>query len=73
MPIYTPDIYITLGLGNALGESTESHAPINKHLLVIANRRNVVMSSDGGTVTVDLGTKDEAIKALRYALNRLEN
>ena len=73
MPMYTPDIYITLGLGNALGESTESHAPLNKHLLVIANRRNVVMSSDGGTVTVDLGTKDEAIKALRYALNRLEN
>lgn len=72
MPIYTPDIYITLGLGNALGESTESHAPFNKHLLVIANRRNVVTSSDG-TVTVDLGTKDEAIKALRYALNRLDN
>ena len=72
MPIYTPDIYITLGLGNALGESTESYDPFNKHLLVITNRRNVVMSSDG-TVTVDLGTKDEAIKALRYALNRLEN
>lgn len=32
---------------------------------------NVVTSHDG-TVTINLGTKDEAIKALRYAIERLE-
>ena len=71
MPIYTPDIYVTLGSGNALGESTAERLPNYKHLIVIAKPSNVVTSHDG-TVTIDLGTKDEAIKALRYAIERLE-
>ena len=71
MPIYTPDIYVTLGSGNALGESTAERLPNYKHLIVIAKPSNVVISLDG-TVTIDLGTKDEAIKALRYAIERLE-
>ena len=72
MPIYIPDIYVTLGSGNALGESTSvSFFPNNKHLIVITKADNVVTSPDG-TVTVNLGTKDEAIKALRYAIERLE-
>lgn len=70
MPIFTPDIYVTLGSGNALGESTEVMQPIN-HLIVIAKTGNAVTSPDG-TVMVDLGTKDEAITALRYALELLE-
>lgn len=70
MPIFTPDIYVTLGSGNALGESTEVMQPIN-HLIVIAKAGNAVTSLDG-TVMVDLGTKDEAITALRYALELLE-
>ena len=71
MPIYIPDIYVTLGSGNALGESTAERPPIEKHLLVIAKPSNVVISHDG-TVTIDLGTKDEAIKALQYAIEQLE-
>ena len=71
MPVYTPDMYVTIGYGNALGESTEMRNPNNKHLIVIAKPDNVVTSSNG-TVTIDLGTKDEAIKALRYAIERLE-
>lgn len=71
MPIFVPDIYVTLGSGNALGESTEVMQPSNKHLIVIAKSGNVVTSPDG-TVTIDLGTKDAAITALRYAIERLE-
>lgn len=71
MPVYAPDMYVTLGSDNALGESSEMRYPNNKHLIVIAKAGNVVTSSDG-TVTIDLGTKDEAIKALRYAIERLE-
>ena len=71
MPIYTPDIYVTLGSGNALGESTAVPLPNNKHLIVIAKADNVVTSPDG-TVTIDLGTRSEAIKALQYAIERLE-
>lgn len=70
MPIFIPDIYVTLGSGNALGESTAVMQP-RKHLIVIAKSGNVVTSPDG-TVTIDLGTKDEAITALRYAIERLE-
>ena len=71
MSIYTPDIFITLGSGNALGESTAERLPNEKHLIVIAEPSNIVTSHDG-TVTINLGTKDEAIKALRYAIERLE-
>ena len=71
MPVYSPDIYVTLGSGNALGESTAERLPNYKHLIVIAKAGNVVTFPDG-TVTIDLGTKDEAIKALRYAIERLE-
>ena len=71
MPIYTPDVYVTLGSGNALGESTSERLPNHKHLIIIANPSNVVTSRDG-TVTVNLGTKAEAIKALRYAIELLE-
>ena len=71
MSVYTPDIYVTLGYGNALGESTAERLPNYKHLIVIAKAGNVVTSHDG-TVTIDLGTKNEAIKALRYAIERLE-
>ena len=71
MPIYTPDIYVTLGSGSALGESTEYYRTHTKHLIIIAKPGNVDTAPDG-TVTIDLGTKDEAIKALRYALERLE-
>ena len=71
MSIYTPDVYVTLGSGNALGESASERLPNNKHLLVIAKADNVVTSPDG-TVTVNLGTKDEAIKALQYAIELLE-
>ena len=71
MPIFTPDIFVTLGSGNALGESTAERLPNYKHLIVIAKAGNVVTSHDG-TVTIDLGTKDEAIRALRYAIERLE-
>ena len=71
MPIYTPDIYVTLGSGNALGESTAERLPNYKHLIVIAKAGNVA-TSHNGTVTINLGTKDEAIKALRYAIERLE-
>ena len=71
MSIYTPDIYVTLGSGNALGESTAERLPNEKHLIVIAEPSNIVTSHDG-TVTINLGTKDEAIKALRYAIDRLE-
>ena len=71
MPIYIPDIYVTLGSGNALGESTAERPLNERHLLVIAKPSNVVTSHDG-TVTIDLGTKDEAIKALQYAIERLE-
>lgn len=71
MPIYTPDIYVTLGSGNALGESTAERLPNYKHLIVIAKAGNVATFPDG-TVTIDLGTKDEAIKALQYAIERLE-
>ena len=71
MSIYTPDIFITLGSGNALGESTAERLPNEKHLIVIAEPSNIVTSHDG-TVTINLGTKDEAIKALRYAIDRLE-
>ena len=45
--------------------------PNHKHLIIIANPSNVVTSRDG-TVTVNLGTKAEAIKALRYAIELLE-
>ena len=72
MSVYTPDVYVTLGSGNALGESTAERLPNYKHLLVIAKAGNVVTSRDG-TVTINLGTKVEAIKALRYALERLED
>lgn len=68
MPTYTPDIYVTIGSGNALGESSEHFV---KHLIIIAKPDNVDTAPDG-TVTIDLGTKDEAIKALRYAIERLE-
>ena len=71
MSVYTPDIYVTLGSGIALGERTAKRLPNYKHLIVIARAGNVVISHDG-TVTIDLGTKDEAIKALRYAIERLE-
>ena len=71
MSIYTPDIYVTLGSGNALGESTAVPLPNNKHLIIIAKAGNVVISHDG-TVTINLGTKDEAIKALQYAIEQLE-
>ena len=71
MSVYAPDIYVTLGYGNALGESTAERLPNHKHLIVIAKAGNVVTSRDG-TVTIDLGTKNEAIKALRYAIERLE-
>lgn len=71
MPIYTPDIYVTLGSGNALGESTAERLPNEKHLIVIARPNNIVTSHDG-TVTINLGTKSEAIKALQYAIERLE-
>jgi hypothetical protein len=71
MSVYTPDIYVTLGSGNALGESTAVRLPNNKHLIVIGKAENVVTSHDG-TVTINLGTKEEAIKALRYAIERLE-
>ena len=71
MPIYTPDIYVTLGSGNALGESTAERLPNHKHLIIIANPSNVVISRDGA-VTVNLGTKAEAIKALHYAIELLE-
>ena len=71
MSIYTPDIYVTLGSGNALGESTEHYRTHIKHLIIIAKPGNVETASDG-TVTIDLGTKDAAIAALRYALERLE-
>ena len=71
MPIYTPDIYVTLGSGNALGESTAERLPNEKHLIVIAKAGNVVTSHDG-TVTIDLGTKNEALKALQYAIELLE-
>ena len=71
MSIYTPDVYVTLGSGNALGESTAERLPNEKHLIVIAEPSNIVTSHDG-TVTINLGTKDEAIKALRYAIDRLE-
>ena len=71
MSVYTPAIYVTLGSGNALGESTAERLPNYKHLIVIARADNVVISHDG-TVTIDLGTKDEAIKALRYAIELLE-
>ena len=71
MSVYTPDIYVTLGSGNALGESTAERFPNGKHLIVIAKPSNVVISLDG-TVTINLGTKDEAIKALQYAIERLE-
>ena len=71
MSVYTPDIYVTLGYGNALGESTVERLPNYKHLIVIAKAGNVVTSHDG-TVTIDLGTKVEAIKALRYVIERLE-
>ena len=71
MPIYTPDIYVTLGSGIALGESTAKYLPNERHLIVIAKPSNVVISLDG-TVTINLGTKNEAIKALRYAIERLE-
>ena len=71
MPVYAPDMYVTLGYGNALGESTAERLPNYKHLIVIAKAGNVVTSHDG-TVTIDLGTKGEAIKALQYAIERLE-
>ena len=71
MSIYTPDIYITLGSGNALGESSEHYRPLVKHLIIIAKPNNVNRAPDG-TVTIDLGTKGEAIKALQYAIERLE-
>ena len=71
MPIYTPDIYVTLGSGNALGESTAERLPNGKHLIVIANPSNIVTSHDG-TVTINLGTKAEAIKALQFAIELLE-
>ena len=71
MPIYTPDIYVTLGSDNALGESTEHYRTHIKHLIIIAKPGNVETAPDG-TVTIDLGTKDAAITALRYALERLE-
>ena len=71
MPIFTPDIYVTLGSGNALGESTAERLPNYKHLIVIARADNVVTSHDG-TVTINLGTKAEALKALQYAIERLE-
>ena len=71
MPIFTPDIFVTLGSGNALGESSEHYHPNFKHLIIIAKPDNVETAPDG-TVTIDLGTKDEAIKALRYAIERLE-
>ena len=71
MPTYTPDIYVTLGSDNALGESTAERLPNEKHLIVIAKPSNIVTSHDG-TVTINLGTKAEAIKALQYAIERLE-
>lgn len=71
MSIYTPDVYVTLGSGNALGESTAECLPNHKHLIIIANSSTVAISHDG-SVTVNLGTKAEAIKALRYAIERLE-
>lgn len=71
MPIYTPDSYVTLGSGNALGESTAERPPNEKHLIVIAKPSNIVASRDG-TVTINLGTKSEAIEALRYAIELLE-
>ena len=71
MSVYTPDIYVTLGSGNALGESTAVPLPNYKHLIVIAKANHVVTSPDG-TVTINLGTKSEAIRALRYAIERLE-
>ena len=71
MSVYTPDIYVTLGSGNALGESTAVRFPNGKHLIVIANPSNIVTSHDG-TVTINLGTKAEAIKALQYAIELLE-
>lgn len=71
MSVYTPDIYVTLGSGNALGESTAECLPNEKHLIIIAKPSNIVTSHDG-TVTINLGTKAEAIKALQYAIERLE-
>ena len=71
MSIYTPDTYITLGSGNALGESSEHYRPLVKHLIIIAKPNNVHRAPNR-TVTIDLGTKGEAIKALQYAIERLE-
>ena len=52
-------------------QSASERLPNHKHLIIIANPSNVVISRDG-TVTMNLGTKAEAIKALHYAIELLE-
>ena len=68
--IYEPDIYVTLGNGHALGISTDGDLFSKEHLVLIADSDKSRESK--GKITTDLGTKEEAIRALKYAIERLE-
>ena len=73
--IYEPDIYVTLGNRHALGistdlPSTDWNLSSKEHLILIADSDKSKGSS--GKITIDLGTKEEAIRALKYAIERLE-
>ena len=73
--IYEPDMYVTLGNEHALGISTElldtyGNLISKEHLILIADSHNSVENM--GKITTDLGTKEEAIRALKYAIERLE-
>ena len=73
--IYEPNIYVTLGNGHALGISTDlpgtaGNLLSKEHLVLIADSGKSKESK--GKITTDLGTKEEAIRALKYAIERLE-
>ena len=73
--IYEPDIYVTLSNGHALGISSEltgtkENLASKEHLILITDSDKSVGSN--GKITTDLGTKEEAIRALRFAMERLE-
>ena len=73
--IYEPDIYVTLGIGHALGistdlPSTDWNLSSKEHLVLIADSDK--SRENRGKITIDLGTKEEAIRALKYAIERLE-
>ena len=68
--IYEPNIYVTLGNGHALGISSDGDLFSKEHLILIADSDKSRGSS--GKITIDLGTKEEAIRALNYAIGCLE-